>query len=198
MAPESRKMCGRYAITSAPDAIRALFGYQWLFPGKKLLFMGGEFGQRAEWNSNVELDWWLLSAGPYHRGLQRWVEDLNKVYGAERALWESDYDTDGFFWVDCSDHENSVLSFVRQNADRSSVLLAILNLTPVLRLNYRVGLPKSGSWREALNSDAEVYGGSNQGNLGGVTAESYQVHNQPFSAEFTLPPLSIVVFRAEP
>ena len=177
--------------------LRALLGYQWLFPGKQLLFMGGEFGQSAEWNANVELDWWLLSAGPYHRGLQRWVEDLNKLYQAEPALWQGDYDADGFFWVDCSDQESSVLSFVRQNADRTSVLLAVLNLTPVLRHGYRVGLPKSGFWREVLNSDGEIYGGSNQGNLGGMTAESYQVHNQPFSAPFTLPALNVSVFKAE-
>jgi 1,4-alpha-glucan branching enzyme len=177
--------------------LRALLGYQWLFPGKKLLFMGGEFGQSAEWNANVELDWWLLNAGPYHRGLQRWLEDLNKLYQAEPALWQGDYDADGFFWMDCSDQESSVLSFVRQNTDRAGVLLVVLNLTPVLRHGYRVGLPRAGFWREVLNSDGEIYGGSNQGNLGGVTAEHYQVHNQPFSAPFTLPALSVSVFKAE-
>jgi 1,4-alpha-glucan branching enzyme len=178
--------------------LRALLGYQWLFPGKKLLFMGGEFGQVNEWNANGELDWWLLDAGPYHRGTQRFVEDLNKLYRAEPALWEGDYDHDGFFWVDCSDHESSVLSFVRQNQDRTSRVVVLLNLTPVLRLNYRIGLPRDGHWKEVLNSDSEVYGGSNQGNLGGVTAEAYKVHNQPFSASFTLPPASVTVFKAEP
>jgi 1,4-alpha-glucan branching enzyme len=177
--------------------LRTLLAYQWLFPGKKLLFMGGEFGQSNEWNANGELDWWLLDAGPYHRGAQRFVEDLNQLYRNEPALWEGDYDHDGFFWVDCSDHESSVLSFVRQNKDRSSRSLVILNLTPVLRTRYRVGLPQGGFWREVLNSDAEIYGGSNQGNLGGVSAQEHQIHSQPFSAEFTLPPMSVTVFKAE-
>ena len=177
--------------------LRALLAYQWLFPGKKLLFMGGEFGQSNEWSANAQLDWWLLDAGPYHRGTQRLVEDLNKLYVAEPALWESDYDHDGFFWVDCSDHEGSVLSFIRQTKGAGSRLLVALNLTPVLRLKYRIGLPSGGFWREVLNSDSEIYGGGNQGNLGGVTAVSHQTHNQPFSAEFTLPPVSVTVFKAE-
>jgi 1,4-alpha-glucan branching enzyme len=174
--------------------LRALLAYQWLFPGKKLLFMGGEFGQPHEWNANAELDWWVLEAGPYHRGAQRFVEDLNKFYLAEPALWEGDYEFDGFFWVDCSDHESSVLSFVRQNKERTSRVLVILNLTPVARYQYRVGLPQGGHWREALNSDSAIYGGSNVGNLGGVTAQERQIHNQPFSAEFALPPLGVVAF----
>jgi 1,4-alpha-glucan branching enzyme len=177
--------------------LRALLAYQWLFPGKKLLFMGGEFGQPNEWNANAELDWWVLEAGPYHRGAQRFVEDLNKCYLAEAALWEGDYEFDGFFWVDCSDHESSVLSFVRQNKERTSRVLVILNLTPVARYQYRVGLPQGGHWREALNSDSAIYGGSNQGNLGGVAAQEHPIHNQPFSAEFTLPPMSVTVFNAE-
>jgi 1,4-alpha-glucan branching enzyme len=175
--------------------LRTLLSYQWLFPGKKLIFMGGEFGQSAEWDANGELDWWLLEAGPYHRGVQQLVEDLNKLYASEPGLWQSDYDTEGFFWVDNSDHESSVLSFVRQCANRTGQLLVVLNLTPVLRLKYRVGLPQGGFWREVLNSDSQIYGGSNQGNLGGVTAENYQVQNQPFSAEVTLPPMAVVVFK---
>jgi 1,4-alpha-glucan branching enzyme len=176
--------------------LRSLLAYQWLFPGKKLMFMGGEFGQSAEWNCNAELDWWLLDAGPYHRALQQFVADLNHVYRAEPALWAHDYDPDGFAWVDCSDHENSVMSFLRQ-APGAAPILVVMNLTPVLRLNYRVGLPRGGHWREVLNSDAGIYGGSNQGNLGGVEAEGYHVHNQPFSAEFTLPPLAVLVLRAD-
>ena len=177
--------------------VRTLLAYQWLFPGKKLLFMGGEIGQRSEWNANQSLDWHLLEQGPYHHGLQRFVEDLNKLYKAAPALWKGDYDYDGFFWIDCSDQENSVLSFVRQNNDRTNRILVIMNLTPVPRQNYRVGLPEGGFWREVLNSDAGIYGGSNLGNLGGVTAEPYQVHNQPFSAQFTLPPLSVIAFQPE-
>ncbi len=174
--------------------LRTLLGYQWLFPGKKLLFMGGEIGQRSEWNANQSLDWHLLEMGPYHRGLQRFIEDANKFYKATPALWLGDYDYDGFFWVDCSDHENSILSFVRQTNDRTSRVLVILNLTPVPRHNYRVGLPEGGFWKEVLNSDADIYGGSNLGNLGGVNAEQYQVHSQPWSAQFSLPPLSVIAF----
>jgi 1,4-alpha-glucan branching enzyme len=176
--------------------LRTLTGYQWLFPGKILQFMGCEFGQSAEWNANGQLDWWLLNAGPYHAGLQRFVQDLNRLYRAEPAMWQSDYDLHGFFWIDCSDHANSVFSFVRQDAS-GNPLAVLLNLTPVPRLAYRVGLPKPGRWLEILNSDAEIYGGSNVGNLGGVVAEDYKVHNQGWSAEFTLPPLSIIAFKPE-
>ena len=175
--------------------LRTLLAYQWLFPGKKLLFMGGEIGQRAEWNENGQLDWWLLDAGPFHRGLQKFVEDLNKLYAATPALWQSDYDPGGFSWIDCADRENSVLSFLRQTADGANHLAIILNLTPVPRLKYRVGLPRAGQWREVLNSDAGIYAGSNQGNLGGVTAENVPRHNQQHSAEFCLPPMSAVVFQ---
>ena len=177
--------------------LRALFGYQWAFPGKPLLFMGGEFGQRAEWNANAGLDWHLLGQGPYHSGLLRFVEDLNKLYLAESALWESDYEPGGFYWIDCADHHNRVLSFARQNQDRTSEMVVIMNLTPMPRTHYRVGLPRPGRWREMLNSDAAIYGGSNQGNYGGVTADDYNVHNQSYSAEFTLPPMSIVMFQPE-
>jgi 1,4-alpha-glucan branching enzyme len=111
-------------------------------------------------------------------------------------LWESDFDLEGFFWIDCSDHESSVLSFVRQTASGSSQVLVLLNLTPVFRTGYRIGLPRPGFWREVLNSDSAIYGGSNQGNLGGVTAEARNIHNQPYSAQFTLPPLSVSAFRS--
>jgi len=177
--------------------LRALLAYQWLFPGKKLLFMGGEFGQSAEWNANGQLDWWLLDAGPYHRGLQRFVGDLNKLYAASPGLWQSDYDHGGFYWIDCADRESSVLSFVRQTTDGADQLAVVLNLTPVPRPNYRIGLPRAGRWREVLNSDAAIYGGSDQGNFGGVTAGNVPCHDQPHSAEFRLPPLSVIVFQPE-
>ena len=177
--------------------LRALLAYQWFFPGKPLLFMGGEFGQSTEWNANTGLEWDLLNQGPYHRGVQRFVEDLNRLYVKERALFESDYDLEGFFWIDCADQANSVLSFVRQTRDRKRQLVVIMNLTPVPRSPYRIGLPQAGKWREVLNSDAAIYGGSNQGNLGGVDAESYQVHSQPYSAQFTLGPMSVMVFAPE-
>jgi 1,4-alpha-glucan branching enzyme len=175
--------------------LRVLLGYQWCFPGKILTFMGGEIGQSAEWNANGEVDWWLLEAGPYHRGVQRFVQDLNKLYVSAAALWEGDHDLSGFFWLDCSDHENSVLSFVRQDSQGRSQLAVILNLTPLPRSHYRVGLPRPGTWREVINSDAGIYGGSNVGNLGGVIAHDHKCHNQPWSAEMTLPPLSIIAFQ---
>ena len=176
--------------------LRTLLGYQWLFPGKKLLFMGGEFGQRAEWNENAQLDWWLLGAGPFHIGAQKFVADLNRLYQNSPALWQADYDHAGFQWIDCNDRENSVLSFLRQTADGRNHTVVILNLTPVLRPNYRLGVPLAGHWQEVLNSDAGLYAGSNAGNCGGVTAQPMPMHGQAASAEFTLPPLSVTVFQA--
>jgi 1,4-alpha-glucan branching enzyme len=177
--------------------LRTLLGYQWLFPGKKLLFMGGEIGQRREWASDGELNWWLLDAGPYHVGTQNWVRDLNALYQREPALWRGDYDADGFWWVDCSDHANSVLSFIRHDRESGGHLLVVLNLTPNPLREYRVGLPLSGSWAEVLNSDSADYGGSNVGNGGRVIAEDFSVQNQRYSALLTLPPLGVLVFRAE-
>jgi 1,4-alpha-glucan branching enzyme len=178
--------------------LRALLAYQWFFPGKQLLMMGCEIGQSAEWNVNSSVDWGLLDQGPYHRGVQRMVRDLNRFYQNEPALWDADYDYNGFFWLDCGDTDNSVISFVRQNKDGTRRLAVIMNLTPVLRENYRIGLPVGGFWREAVNTDSGFYGGSNQGNFGGVHAEAWQMHSQPFSAIFTLPPLSIVAFAPQP
>jgi 1,4-alpha-glucan branching enzyme len=177
--------------------VRALLAYQWLFPGKQLLMMGCEFAQSSEWSANTGLDWWLLEQGPHHRGVQSLVRDLNRLYLNEPALWEADYADNGFSWIDCGDADSSVLSFIRQNGDGRRRLVVILNLTPVLRYNYRVGLPQGGFWREALNTDSGFYGGSNQGNFGGVHAGDYQTHRQPFSAIFTLPPLSVIAFRPE-
>ncbi|MBL9126723.1 MAG: 1,4-alpha-glucan branching protein GlgB [Verrucomicrobiales bacterium] len=176
--------------------LRCLLAYQWLFPGKKLLFMGGELGQTTEWNHNTELDWGLLQRGPYHAGIQRLVEDLNALYREHPSAWEGDYDSAGFRWVDCSDHRQSVLSFLRCRPDGTDPILVVLNLTPVVRSGYRVGLPLPGRWMEILNTDSEVYGGSNQGNLGGVEAEPQPQHGMPYSAPFTLPPLGIVAFES--
>ena len=176
--------------------LRALLGYQWLFPGKHLLFMGGEFGQGQEWSENRALDWWLLEQGPLPAGAQRFLADLNQLYRSHPAFWEADYDVEGFQWVDCSDNLHSVFSFLRRTKDGGQQILVVLHLTPELRTNYRLGLPTGGYWRELLNSDAAIYGGSNHGNLGGVQAEEIELHGQPFSAEFTLPPLSVVVFVA--
>ena len=156
--------------------------------------MGCEFGQGQEWSENRALDWWLLEQGPQHSGTQRFLADLNQVYRAHPALWEADYDLEGFQWVDCSDTLHSVLSFLRRTKDGRQQMLVILHLTPELRTNYRIGVPTGGYWREVLNSDSAIYGGSNQGNMGGVNAEEIEMHGQPFSAEFTLPPLSASVF----
>jgi 1,4-alpha-glucan branching enzyme len=177
--------------------LRCLLGYQWLFPGKMLLFMGCELGQSGEWNANSEVDWGLLEAGPYHRGLQRFVQDLNKFYGDEPALWDADHDHRGFSWLDCSDHDASVLSFLRHDASGSRSLAVILNLTPVARYGYRIGLPRPGKWHEVANSDASIYGGGNVGNMGGVMAEAIPRHGHAWSAGFTLPPLGIIAFRPE-
>ncbi len=177
--------------------LRTLLSYQWFFPGKMLLFMGGEFGQSHEWNANGELEWWLLQAGPYHKGMQRLVQDLNRVYQTQPALWQADYDHRGFSWIDCSDTENSVLSFLREDADGQNQVAVILNLTPIVRYRYRIGLPRAGKWAELLNSDSQIYGGSNVGNLGGLQAIDRKCHNRPYSAEFTLPPLSLIAFKPE-
>jgi len=177
--------------------LRTLLGYQWLFPGKKLLFMGGEFGQRREWNENAQLDWPLLKSGPFHLGLQKFVTDLNRLYARSPALWQADYDHAGFQWIDCTDRDNSVLSFLRQTADGKNKTVVILNLTPVPRPGYRIGVPQAGQWQEVLNSDAEFYAGSNTGNCGGVTAGNIAAHGQTSSAEFFLPPLSVMAFQLQ-
>ncbi len=176
--------------------LRALLGYQWLFPGKKLLFMGGEFGQSAEWNHNGELQWELLGQGPYHLGLQKFVSDLNHAYQAEPALWKGDFEHEGFQWVDCEDVRHCVLSFLRRLPGTNRHVLAILNLTPEPHSNYRIGLPVAGVWKELLNSDSAVYGGGNMGNMGGVEAGEIPAHRLPFSAEFLLPPLSLTAFQS--
>jgi 1,4-alpha-glucan branching enzyme len=177
--------------------LRALLAYQWLFPGKQLLMMGCEFGQSAEWNANASLDWWLLDAGPFHRGMQNFMRDLNHFYKSEPAVWDGDFDLSGFWWIDCSDAENSVLSFMRQNQDGSRRVAVIMNLTPVLRHNYRIGVPQAGFWKEVINTDSGNYAGSNQGNLGGVNADEMKMHGQPYSLNLTLPPLSVLALRPE-
>jgi len=177
--------------------LRVLLAYQWMFPGKKLLFMGGEIGQSSEWNANGEVEWHLLEAGPYHQGLQKLIADLNMLYLAEPGLWQADFDHVGFEWVDASDQHNSIMSFIRREPDRVSELFVVLNLTPVPRHKYRLGLPRPGKWFEVLNTDAAMYGGSNVGNYGSVIADDQDMHNQSYSAEFTLPPLSIMAFKPE-
>jgi 1,4-alpha-glucan branching enzyme len=175
--------------------LRLLFGYMWAHPGKKLLFMGGEFGQRREWNHDTGLDWWICEH-PEHGGVQRWVGDLNRVYRAEPALHELDSARAGFEWVDSRDIEASVVSFLRISASGETVLV-IANFTPIVREQYRVGVTRAGWWRELLNSDAGIYGGSGVGNMGGAQAAPLAAHGRPFSLTLTLPPLAIVMFKVE-
>ncbi len=174
--------------------LRLLFGYMYGQPGKKLLFMGAEFGQLREWSHEESLDWHLLQT-PLHGGLRRWVADLNGLYRREPALYELDFDPAGFEWVDCNDSENSTLSFMRKGQSTRDILLAACNFTPVPRRNYRLGAPRGGFWEEVLNSDALDYGGSGQGNLGGVEAAPLSFHGRPYLLTVTLPPLSAVFFK---
>jgi 1,4-alpha-glucan branching enzyme len=175
--------------------LRLLLGWMFAQPGKKLLFMGGEFGQQREWDHEGSLDWHLLDH-PFHRGVLRWMSDLNRLYRAEPALHRLDFDPlAGFSWVDASDAEQSVASFLRL-ADRRQVL-GVFNFTPVPRYGYRVGVPVGGRWCELLNGDAREYGGSGVGNLGGVEAEPRPWHGRPFSLPVTLPPLAAVFFAPE-
>jgi 1,4-alpha-glucan branching enzyme len=168
--------------------LRALYAYMWAHPGKKLLFMGQEFAQEAEWSHERSLDWHLLEQ-PEHSGIQSLVRDLNHRYRDEPALWELDADHTGFWWIEANAAEDNVIAFARRSADSERVIVFVANLAPVPRHGYRLGFPRSGRWVEALNTDSTYYGGSDQGNLGGVVAKPMGWHDQPFSAEVTLPPL---------
>ena len=174
--------------------LRALFGYMYAQPGKKLLFMGGEFGQWREWVHDGNLDWDLLNY-PLHAGLQRWVQDLNRLYRSDPALHEMDCDPAGFEWIDCDDADSSTVTLIRKGKSSSTIILVVCNFTPVPRYSYRLGSPRSGSWQEILNSDASEYGGSNMGNLGGVETVPVPLHGRPYSLTITLPPLSVSFFK---
>jgi 1,4-alpha-glucan branching enzyme len=175
--------------------LRALFGYMVAQPGKKLLFMGGEFGQWSEWVHDGSLDWYLLDSAP-HLGLQKWVSHLNRLYRGEPALYEMDCNPGGFEWIDCGDAESSVVSLLRKAKSASSVVLVVCNFTPVPRHNYRVGAPRGGFWQEIANSDAAEYGGGNMGNFGGMEAAPIPLHGRPYSLTLTLPPLSVSFFKS--
>ncbi len=177
--------------------LRALYAFMYGHPGKKLLFMGGEFGQWHEWDFNTSLDWHLLKYEP-HQKLQRFVRDLNHLYTSEPAMYEVDTDWQGFQWIDFRDADNSVVAFLRKARNPEDMLLFVCNFTPVPRYQYRLGVPRSGSYREILNSDAERYGGSNVGNLGQVQAENIPSHDHPASLSLTLPPLAVIVMKPEP
>jgi 1,4-alpha-glucan branching enzyme len=171
--------------------LRALYAYMWAHPGKKLLFMGSEFAQPAEWSHERSLDWHLLE-DPAHAGIQSLIRDLNHRYREEPALWEVDSDPAGFWWLEPNDADHNTLAFARQSRTGERVLVFVANLSPVPRPAYRLGLPRSTRWREAINTDSAYYGGSDMGNLGGVVPEPIPWHGQPFSAELTLPPLAAV------
>ena len=174
--------------------LRLLYSYMFAQPGKKLLFMGGEIGQWWEWNANTSLDWHLLDYEP-HRKLQAFVADLNALYQREASMHEVDFNHEGFEWIDFRDYERSTVSFIRRAKDREDFLVFAFNLTPVPRRNYRIGVPKWGFYREVLNSDSEIYWGSNVGNQGGRYAESIAWHGRPFSVSLDLPPLGAVVLK---
>ncbi|HEY6418638.1 MAG TPA: 1,4-alpha-glucan branching protein GlgB [Candidatus Binataceae bacterium] len=174
--------------------LRSLLGYMWARSGKKVLFMGGEFGQWREWNHDTSLDWHLL-AEPDHRGVQNLVRDLNHIYRNEPALWEADHETAGFQWIDANNSDENVIAFMRSAPSAGRKLVCVCNFSPVMRSGYRVGVPVPGLYREMLNTDSEIYGGSNRGNEGAVMAQALPWHGLPHSIALTLPPLATLWFE---
>lgn len=176
--------------------LRLLFGYMFGHPGKKLLFMGGEFGQWDEWYHEKSLDWNLLEYPP-HQGMQQWVRDLNRFYRGEPAMHEVDFENQGFQWIDFRDADSSVLSWLRKGRSTKDIVVAAANFTPVPREGYLTGVPRGGFWREMLNSDSEIYGGGGLGNAGGLEAEPVPCHGRPWSLSMVLPPLGMVFLKSE-
>ncbi len=173
---------------------RALLAYMWTHPGKKTIFMGMEFGQRQEWNVWDDLQWDLLNYEP-HKGIQKLVDDLNSLYKREPALWRNDFDEYGFQWIDCDDNKNSVISFMRREKTDGEWLVIVANFTPQNHSNYRIGVPVDGFYEEIFNTDASQYGGSNLGNMGGKSTDSYNIHGYKNSIDLCLPPLSVLVLK---
>jgi 1,4-alpha-glucan branching enzyme len=176
--------------------LRLLYGYMYSHPGKKMLFMGGEFGQWREWNHDTSLDWHLCEDEP-HRGLQRLIRDLNRVYREEPALHEIDFDWSGFQWIDFSDADNSVIAYLRKAKSTQAAIVCLCNFTPMPRHHYRIGVPEPGWYRELVNTDGIAYGGSNMGNGGGIHATETPSHGFPYSLTITLPPLSILLLKRQ-
>ncbi len=174
--------------------LRLLYGYMFGHPGKKLLFMGGEFGQVREWGHEESLEWHVLQYD-YHAGLKKWVSDLNRLYKTEEALHGLDFSNEGFEWIDFHDSEESIISFIRKGSASKDTILVVCNLTPAYREGYRIGVPEGGFWKEVLNSDGAEYGGSGKGNAGGVDAEPTPYHKRPFSVNLIMPPLATVIFK---
>jgi 1,4-alpha-glucan branching enzyme len=171
--------------------LRALFAYMWARCGKKLIFMGGEIGQWREWNHDGAVDWHLLDEAD-HRGLQALIRDLNNIYRREPALWEADAEPAGFQWIDANNTDENVIAFMRIAPSSGRRVMCVCNFAPVVRFGYRVGVPAAGYYRELINTDASVYGGSNQGNSGGVTATDDNWHGQPYHISLVLPPLGVL------
>jgi 1,4-alpha-glucan branching enzyme len=166
----------------------------WAHPGKKLLFMGGELATPWEWADNDELPWWLLEHAE-HAGMADLVRDLNRIYKDEPALWQVDFSSDGFQWIEPNDALNNVFAFMRLSRDGKRKLVCVANLAPVPQEGYRIGLPAGGDWEELLNTDSTYYAGAGVGNMGKVKADASSWHEQPFSAQLTLPPLSVIWLR---
>lgn len=177
--------------------IRAYYAFMWTHPGKKLLFMGSEFAQEREWNHDASLDWHLLD-DPMHRGVQMLVRDLNRLYRATPALHLFDSEPEGFAWIDASNWEESIISYLRRGRAPEDLVLVVCNFTPVPREGYRIGVPRAGRWRERINTDAGDYGGSGIGNAGEVHADDVPMHGQPHSLNLKLPPLATVIFTYQP
>jgi 1,4-alpha-glucan branching enzyme len=175
--------------------LRLLYAYMYAQPGKKLMFMGDEFAQVREWTHDSSLEWHVLQY-PVHSGIQEWVGQLNRLYREEPALHLLDTNAAGFEWIDCNDNLTSTISLLRKSESAKDTVLVVCNFTPILRIGYRIGVPVGGYWRELLNSDAEAYGGTGVGNLGGVHAEEEKVHGRPYSLKLTLPPLGALFLKA--
>ena len=176
--------------------LRALYGYLWTHPGKKLLFMGGEFAQRNEWVHEGALDW-SAAGQDQNRGIERWITDLNSVYRSEPALHQVDFEPAGFEWIDCRDAESSVIAYLRRPRGAGATIIVVCNFTPVPRENYLIGVPHGGTWREILNSDSWIYGGSGMGNFGAVESAPVRAHGRYHALTMRLPPLAVVLLRAE-
>jgi 1,4-alpha-glucan branching enzyme len=176
--------------------LRLLLGYMWTHPGKKLLFMGCEFGQVREWTHDSSLEWHVLQY-PQHAGVQHWMRDLNNFYKQTPSLWELDFSADGFQWIDCNNGDMSVLIYLRKGKRPGDVTLVALNFTPVPRNNYQIGVPRGGKWRERLNSDAQDYWGGGIGNFGVIEASPLPSHGHFHSLNLRLPPLGVLILTPE-
>ena len=176
--------------------LKLLFAYMFAHPGKKLLFQGSDFGQPAEWNHDKSIDWHLLNYEPFSQ-ISRFTKDLLHVYRENPALYQLDFDYRGFQWIDFKDANNSVVSFIRKDETGRKLVIGVFNFTPVMRRHYRIGVPAEGFYREILNSDSEIYGGYNFGNLGGVYSSNEPMHEMPYSIDLTLPPLGALYFAID-